>query len=265
MSFLNQFNLKTPENVEIWFTLAGIGNRALALLIDYTLLGLVQFFYLLTIVVLGEILYNSLAEIFGGDEGKVFMWLFAIYSLIFFFIYLGYFIFFETVWQGQTPGKRWLKIRVIRDDGRPVRLLQATLRSLLRPVDDIFSLGLFLIIFSKSEKRLGDWAAGTIVIQDDSRGEKVKNINISPEAQELARLLQTQSQLERLSPDNFGVIREYLRRREGMLPKARIESGKTLAHRIKDIIGLENVPEGVTPSLFLEAVYLAYGQKSSDY
>lgn len=263
MSFLNQFNFKTPENVELSFTLAGIGNRVMALSIDYTILALLQIFYILSLIAVGDTLYSLLSKIVGED--KIATWLFAIFSLIFFFIYLGYFIFFETVWQGQTIGKRWVKIRVIRDDGRPVRLLQSTLRSILRPVDDIFCLGLFLILFTKAEKRLGDWVAGTIVIQEDSRGGKMNEIKLSPEAEDLARLLQNEGQLDRLSPDNFGVIREYLRRRSGMLPTARIELSKTLAYQIKDIILLENVPEGVTPNLFLEAVYLAYGQKSSEY
>jgi uncharacterized RDD family membrane protein YckC len=159
MHLFNKIKFSTPESVELEFTLAGIGSRAWALIIDYLLLAL----SLVLCIVIWAFIYNQLfyigEEIFGSGFR---LWMTAIAWLIIFFIYIGYFVFFETLWQGQTPGKRIAKIRVVRDDGSPLGLQQATLRSLLRPIDQNLFIGAFLIMFSKSEKRLGDVVAGTI-------------------------------------------------------------------------------------------------------
>lgn len=258
MKFFNDFKLQTPENVELDFTLAGIGNRVFALIIDYCLFSLIQIIYLLIQIILPDFVTNVLVN-FLGDVDNIEIWIFAILLLIGFFIYAGYFVFFETLWQGQTPGKRFVKIRVIRDDGRPVGLQQATLRALLRPVDDILFIGALLIIFSKQEKRLGDLIAGTLVIQEEKANNSATFI-ISEEAKGLVNYLIDKSNLSRLSPENFAVIREYLQRREGMLKQARHELSRKLAYQVKDIIELEDIPENTTANHFLEAVYLAYQQ-----
>lgn len=260
MRFFNRVTLQTPESVELEFTLAGIGNRAYALLIDYIVWGLILIFFLLTWAFL-SIQFIGVIEDLIGSETRLELWLISIQLLLYFFIYVGYFVFFETLWQGQTPGKRYVKIRVIRDDGRPVRLQQATLRALLRPVDDLFFLGVFFIALGKREKRIGDWVAGTLVIQEE-QPITAANFSVSESATTLANQLQTQADLSRLLPDDFAVIREYLQRREGMTKEARTQLSRQLANQVKDIIDLENVPQKVTANIFLEAVYLAYQQQS---
>lgn len=162
MHLFKRVKFSTPESVELEFTLAGIGNRAWALIIDYHVLTgiLVVFFIVWTIVSLQ--LSDFWVNIFGSKSS---LWLMAIAFVVSFVIYSGYFVFFETLWQGQTPGKRFAKIRVVRDDGRPIGLQQATLRGLLRVFDEFLYIGAFLIALSPHEKRLGDLAAGTIVIQ----------------------------------------------------------------------------------------------------
>ncbi|GBF79744.1 RDD family protein [Aphanothece sacrum] len=258
MDFFNKFTLETPESVELDFTLAGIGNRAFALVIDYFCFWLILIIYLLSTFVFSEVISTVLNSFLPNLE-NVEMWLTAIFFVIFFFIYVGYFVFFETLWQGQTPGKRRVKIRVIRDDGRPVGLQQATLRALLRPVDDILFLGVLLIVFSKQEKRLGDLVAGTLVIQEE-KANNLATFLISKEAKGLVNYLIDKSNLSRLSTEHFAVIREYLQRREGMLKQARHELSRKLAYQVKDIIELQEIPENTTANHFLEAVYLAYQQ-----
>lgn len=263
MRFFNRITLQTPESVELEFTLAGIGNRAYALLIDYLVWAtlLIAFFIFWSIFswqvlnLLGDWIRNS---------RQLGLWLFAIQFLITFFIYVGYFVFFEALWQGQTPGKRCVKIRVIRDDGRPVGLQQSTLRALLRPIDDFFFLGAFLIVFGKQEKRLGDWVAGTVVIQEE-RPVVSASIPVSEEAQSLASQLLVEADFSQMLPEDFAVVREYLQRRAAMIPEARSELSKQLAKQFKEVIVLESVPKGTTANLFLEAVYLAYQQQSSTY
>jgi uncharacterized RDD family membrane protein YckC len=261
MRFFNRVTLQTPESVELEFTLAGIGNRAYALLIDYVVLGIILTVFLIAWSYFSIQLY-SVVENWLGSDNQVGLWLIAIPILTSFFIFVGYFVFFEALWQGQTPGKRYVKIRVIRDDGRPISLQQSTLRALLRPIDDIFFLGVFLITLSKQEKRLGDFVAGTLVIQEE-QPFVAATFPLSDKAQDLANQLQIEADLSRMLPEDFAVIREYLQRREVMTTGAKTELSKQLADQIKEIIALDKVPQKVSANVFLEAVYLAYQQQSS--
>jgi uncharacterized RDD family membrane protein YckC len=259
MRFFNKITLQTPESVELEFTLAGIGNRAYALLIDYVVLGLILIGSLIFWSIFSFQLYGVIED-WLGNNNQLELWLIAISILISFFIYVGYFVFFEAVWQGQTPGKRYVKIRVIRDDGRPIGLQQSTLRALLRPIDDTFFLGLFLIVLSRQEKRLGDLVAGTVVIQEEQAVVSA-TFPVSEQAQSLANQLQTEADISRLLPEDFAVIREYLQRSGAMTSQAKAELSRQLAHQVKEVIALEKAPK-VTAHLFLEAVYLAYQQQS---
>ena len=258
MHFFNKIKLQTPESVELEFTLAGIGNRAYALLIDYLALGLT----LILFWILWVYFAIQLSDLLSQWVNRIELWLFAIALLINFFIYMGYFVFFEVFWQGQTPGKRYAKIRVIKDDGRRVGIQQAALRSLLRPIDDTLFVGAFLIVLGAKEKRLGDMVAGTVVIQEEYLVAST-HFPISQEAQTLATQLPELANLSELLPDDFAAIREYLQRRREMTPKAKAELSLELARQAKSIITLEKLPSGLTPDVFLEAVYLAYQQQSS--
>ena len=260
MRFFNQITLRTPESVELEFTLAGIGSRALALVIDYNILGLILIGFVLLWLLFSVQLTNYLSQ-WKVDYSGLANWLLAIPFLVCFICFVGYFIFFETLWQGQTPGKRWIKIRVIRDDGRPVTLTQATLRALLRPLDDTFSLGFFFIVFGKREKRLGDWAAGTVVVQEE-RPVTSTNFPLAPQAQDLANQLLELADFSQLLPDDFAVVREYLRRRSLMSPSAKTDTSLRLARQVKDVLYLDTLPFDMKPDLFLEGVYLAYQQQS---
>lgn len=258
MRFLNRVSLSTPESVELDFTLAGIGNRTLALLIDYQILAIVLLaFWILTgLFAVGLFSVLSTSNI---NYSALPWWLLGIAVLLNFVIYSSYFVYFEVMHRGQTPGKRFAKIRVVRDNGRPVGLSQAVLRSLLRPVDDFCFIGVLFILLGKREKRIGDWVAGTLVIQEQ-RGDRTTSLTISPAAEQLATKLPTLSDVTKLIPDDYAVVREYLQRRSKMTAKARTEKSMELARQLRTIIGLETVPPDTTSDQFLEALYLAYQQ-----
>ncbi|MEH2390632.1 MAG: RDD family protein [Nostoc sp.] len=258
MRFFNRITFQTPESVELEFTLAGIGNRALALLIDYTILIVTLLIFVLTWSVLSTQLLNFVEDFFTNGK-NLGVWLLAILFIIAFAIYISYFVFFETLWFGQTPGKRFAKIRVVRDDGRLIGLQQATLRTLLRPFDETLFIGAFLIMLGRREKRLGDLAAGTIVIQAQTPTASA-TLTISEQAKVLNQQLVEIADLSQLLPDDFAVIREYLQRRGAMSLKARASLSLKLAEQVQTIINLEKLPEAVTPDVFLEAVYLVYKQ-----
>lgn len=261
MKLFNRIRLQTPESVELEFTLAGIGNRAYALSIDYMVLTLIQL-VLVLVWFASSLFLVDLIEGLAGSAERLQQWLIAILLLSMFFIYVGYFVFFEVMWQGQTPGKRRVCIRVIRDDGRPCGLPQATLRALLRPVDDLLFVGAILIVFSKREKRLGDWVAGTVIVEEE-RAIASAYFRVSEAAEILADELLDRADISALLPDDFAIIREYLQRRSQMTIQARAEVSRQLATQAKRRLALEDIPQKVTAETFLEAVYLAYQRQRS--
>lgn len=255
MSLFNRIKIRTPESVELEFTLAGIGNRTIALVVDYLIWGAV----LIGLLIFWGVLSVQL-ERYLPNNRNIELWISAISLLITFTVYTGYFVIFETLWRGQTPGKRYSKIRVIRDDGQPAGVTQAILRALIRPIDDTFFIGLLLIVLTKREKRLGDLIAGTLVIQEE-RSIVSSNFAISPEAESLADELLANQNLNGLLPDDFAVIREYLQRRSMLETKARTDLSLRLARQAKDLLGMQELPYQMTPDLFLEAIYLAYQKR----
>ncbi|MCT7983361.1 RDD family protein [Laspinema sp. A4] len=261
MRLFNRIQIQTPESVDLEFTLAGIGNRVSALMFDYFVLGLIQ----LTLVVVwlfGSLFLADVITNLLGTNERVQQWLIAILLFVVFGVYVGYFVWFEVFWQGQTPGKRRVQIRVIRDDGRPCGLQQSTLRALLRPVDDLLFIGAFLIALTSREKRLGDWVAGTVVIQEE-RAIAEANFPISESAHLLKNQVVERANLSALLPDDFAIIREYLQRRTQLTSEARGKIGRQLATQVKQVILQEPLPQKVSAEEFLEAVYLAYQDQRS--
>lgn len=263
MTLLKTITIQTPESVELEFTLAGIGNRALALLVDYLAIFLLLSLVSIFTSFISEQLTSLLLLLGGGAEG-VDLWLVAIALFATAAIYWGYFVGFETYWQGQTPGKRFTKIRVINDNGKPEGVFQATLRSLLRPVDDILFIGFFCILINPQEKRIGDWLAGTLVVQAETVVGEAQ-VRVSPGAQKLAIDLMNQAEVGNLLPDDFATLREYLLRRKILTHAARKDLSVKLAQQLQAIVELEELPQAQLPAeQFLEAVYVAYQKKFGD-
>ena len=253
MKFLNRVKSRTPESVELEFILAGLGNRIYALIIDYLIWS--------SILILVLIVWAFLiAQVAWLRSEPIRLWITAIQLLILFGVYIGYFICFETLWRGQTPGKRYVKIRVIREDGRNVGIQQSILRSLLRPIDDILCLGFLFILFSAQEKRLGDWVAGTILIQEGQTVAKQK-IEISPAAIDVATRIIETGKIAALTPDQFATIRKYLYRYPTLAPSVRNNVSKKLANQLLARIDLADAPPTIDPHLTIEAIYLAYQQQ----
>ena len=154
-----EYTIPTPENVSFGYEVVGIGNRFIATLFDSAIL-------LLLFVAINLLLAFAL-DLVGWSQGI----LIALYTLLQFLLIWGYYIGFEWLWQGQTPGKRWTKIRVVRIDGNPVGFGEVAIRNLVRIIDFLpatYALGLVTMFFSENARRLGDYAAGTIVIKDKS-------------------------------------------------------------------------------------------------
>jgi len=155
--------IETPEQIALHYNIAGIGSRFVALLLDqlivtaaYIGVGLAAF------AVLAAIGINKRLDALG-------VWFVAALIFIVFILYWGYFALFEAWWHGQTPGKRAMQLRVIKDSGRQITLFESLARNLLRFVDYMpgaYLAGVITMLCNKRNKRLGDFVAGTLVIHE---------------------------------------------------------------------------------------------------
>ncbi|MCX8053655.1 MAG: RDD family protein, partial [Armatimonadetes bacterium] len=149
----------TPENVTIIYELAGLGSRGGAALVDLALQGIM--------IAAATLVRYLLVVRYGKWPGAT--WPNALLGIVIFLIIYGYYVYFEFVWNGQTPGKRLFRLRTVREGGIPVDLACAALRNLVRIVDFLplmYGLGAIVILASSTNKRLGDYAAGTIVVKE---------------------------------------------------------------------------------------------------
>jgi uncharacterized RDD family membrane protein YckC len=161
MESSDKLTIDTPEQTVLEYPIAGLGSRFLAILAD-TAIQLVLAFFL---IIAGIFVGVGLATF--GKMGA--QWIFAIIIFLLFLLNSGYFALFEIFWNGQTPGKRYAQVRVIKDDGRPIGVYEAIVRNALRLVDMLpamYGFGLISIFLSRQSKRLGDFVAGTVVVHE---------------------------------------------------------------------------------------------------
>ena len=206
-------DINTPENVAFGYQVAGIGSRFLATLIDMILVTLLQ---VIVVVTYYFVLYLLDIDPMGGGSA----WVAAIMGLVIFLFYWGYYIFFEMLWNGQTPGKRWTGLRVIRTDGTPITLSESFIRNLTRLVDFLpaaYGIGIITMFIDKQSRRLGDLAAGTLVVHDRApitiQELSVKR-TVNYGMQGLTKVSIEGFPVERLTNDDLGLIEDFLSRRD---------------------------------------------------
>ncbi|MBK8901667.1 MAG: RDD family protein [Anaerolineaceae bacterium] len=156
-------NIDTPENVVFGYEVVGIGSRFLAALIDTTIIGLLL---LATNAILILVVVGGFDDLSSASSFAL-----AVLSLISFAFFWGYYIFFEMTWNGSSPGKRQVGIRVIRADGTPITLAESVIRNLVRLVDFLpgaYGLGLVTMFIDSKARRLGDLAANTLVVREQT-------------------------------------------------------------------------------------------------
>lgn len=156
--------IETPERVPLHFALASIGNRFIACAIDHT----IQIVGLIFIVIVFFIIADA-ADL-GNRLTNAPKWVIALLVILQFVIINGYFAIFEWAWRGQTPGKVIMRLRVIREDGRPISFYEAMVRNLIRLIDfmvpPFYSIGLVSVFATARDQRVGDLVAGTVVVRE---------------------------------------------------------------------------------------------------
>jgi uncharacterized RDD family membrane protein YckC len=183
-------------------------------------------------------------------DGLSSLWIVAIMILFLLVLFYGYFAIFEAIWNGQTPGKRRMGIRVIKDSGRPITPAESVARNLLRLVDQLptlYAVGVVSIALSKQNKRLGDFVAGTIVVREKSLQE-ARPIWQTPSA---AATVTYGS--ERLTAEEFALVEAFLNRRGELDAEVRYRMASQIASRIQPKL---TIPASEMPSAekLLEAI-----------
>jgi uncharacterized RDD family membrane protein YckC len=206
----------TPEATPVVLDVAGIGSRTIATIVDL----LIQFVAFLAITTAG------VAAGSGNETVTIVVVLVAVFVVVW-----GYFIVLEGLWNGRTPGKAVARIRVVRADGRPVTWIQVTVRNLLRIIDFLpfyYLLGGVLVVVSRRSQRLGDLAAGTVVVRDRAvRAPAV--LPISSYALAASASLDTSAMSDR----EFALVRSFLERRTTLAEASR----RSVAHELAGAIG----------------------------
>jgi uncharacterized RDD family membrane protein YckC len=214
-----EYSVLTPERVSLQYDIAGIGSRGAAAIVDTVIQSvtlMVIFFALAAGLAAGS------AFLSGSGPGAATLSL-ALFVLAVFAIADGYFILFEIIWNGQTPGKRMVGIRVIRENGYPMRPIDAVIRNLVRVVDWLpgaYGIGVLTMLLNKRSKRLGDFASGTIVVREGSRGAGALLMPAAESAESLG---------VRLSNADATLVRDFLLRRVSLDPRARADLALRLA------------------------------------
>ncbi|REK06807.1 MAG: RDD family protein [Planctomycetota bacterium] len=244
----SRIEIVTPENIAFHYILAGPFRRLPAYLIDC---GIILGFLILAFIVL------TMTTSFGGVGGLgIGLWLLLVFIVSWF-----YFGVFETLWNGQTPGKRMLGLRVLSENGQPINAMQAILRNVLRAVDGLpfwgagglgipfYMCGLAAMAAGSRYQRLGDLACGTIVVVERrSRLRGVARIE-HPDVVRMALQLPVSFTVSRGLAHALSV---YVARRERIAPARRYEIARSLAEPLAARFSL---PGDTNPDLLLCALY----------
>lgn len=239
-----ELRVDTPEAISFSYAVAGVGSRFAAALLD-----VVIEVALFILIVLGAVTINP----FAGTVANL-----LLISLVF-LLFWGYYLLFEAFWHGQTPGKFALRIRVIKTSGHPIGFTESAIRNLLRVVDwlpSFYALGVITMFVNRQSRRLGDLAAGTVVVKVPGR---VRPGSVLPQTA-VPRYVAPRGttdpdesvwNLRALSAADLTLVERYLDRVAALPMDARRRVGDQIATGIAERIGAR---EQQDPAVFLRRV-----------
>ena len=245
----DKLTIETPEQIPLEFPLAGIGSRFLAMAVD----TLIQMAVALVLLLIALFIFAGL-NLFSSPTG---VWFMAVGVLTAFLLQSGYFVFFEALWNGQTPGKRHMHLRVIKDSGRPITVYDAFARNLLRIVDSLpglYAVGIISMLMSSQNKRLGDYVAGTVVVHERPL-EKQAEVRWTSTGRDFG------SDVLRISPQEFQLIEAFLLRRSQLAAEVRAHMAREIIARLAPKLQIP-AEESFRPELLLEALATEYRNRA---
>jgi uncharacterized RDD family membrane protein YckC len=230
--------VETPEHIRFDYPLAGPMRRTVAYLIDLLIRVAVM-----VVIVIVMALVNVATGIDGMSMGALMVFYFALDWF--------YYVLFETLWSGRSPGKRALKLRVVGQDGRSLTVLDSVLRNLLRAADFLpfgYAIGLVVMGVDPMFRRFGDLVAGTVVvIEEPGRISERLHLHPPPTPEEYAQLPARPD----LSREEIEAIELLLRRRGTLAPMRELE----LAQMIAPLLAARIQARYHDPVRFLGLVY----------
>lgn len=241
MSYEDRISIATPEGVELDLTLAGVGSRSVARLLDQ----LLQTAVIIAVLVLGGMAADG--------NGSGFVVAATVASL--FLVQFGYDVLFETLASGRSPGKRWTGLRVVRIDGAPIGFLTSAVRNLVRLVDflpGVYGVGILAVLVSRRNQRLGDMAAGTLVVREKRTVHPATSAWPAPTSWGTDH---SGWDVSAVTADEVATVRRFLERRTGLALTARERLAVELATRLRPKVA--GPPDSITAEAFLEAVVRA--------
>ncbi|QMV19306.1 RDD family protein [Granulicella sp. 5B5] len=258
--------IATPEQIDLHYNIAGLGSRFVAVLIDTLCIGIAYFALGIVAVIVAAALGRS------NRLDPLTLWFYALLGILFFLIFWGYFALFEAFWHGQTPGKRTMQLRVIKDSGRQITLFESLARNLLRFVDyfpSFYLTGVITMLCNKRNKRLGDFVAGTLVVHERIEEQPLlfhSTMNLVTPANSAAEPWREQTPtmfpadaVAKLSAQDLLIIETFFSRMLDLTLETRASIAYRIAGQLTAKMGV-TLPEG-NPERALESI--AYQMRSS--
>jgi uncharacterized RDD family membrane protein YckC len=236
MEYEDRRTIATPEGVELALPLAGIGSRFMALLVDSILQGLI----------VGAAAVIGYA-VLGGVAAEI------VLSAGLLFAYLVYDVAFEVRGGGRTPGKRAVGLRVVRDGGGSVGLRASLIRNVIRLFEATLAYlpAMISILATRSNQRLGDLAAGTLVVREPKAGRGP----VAPPRPDVPAGAYASWDATGVGEAEIAAVRSFLLRREELRPAARRTLAAQLAARMRPQVA--GVRPGLDDESFLERLAAA--------
>lgn len=248
MRFDETITIATPEGVDFELTLAGAGSRFVSALVD---LAIQTALLIATFVAVGLLTTGASTD----REGLAA----AAFALISFLVVFAYDVLFEVLAAGRTPGKRLNGLRVVRSAGEPVGFLTSAVRNALRLVDFLpfaYVLGAGTILATRKNQRLGDVAAGTLVVRDRRATTRAAAALTTPVTVSAAAVPESASwDTSAVTAEEIAAVRRFLERRAEIEDQARSDLARTLASRLLPKVG--GVPPDLSTERFLALLVAA--------
>src|SRR4051794_9435458 len=232
MDYEDRRTISTPEGVQLALPLAGIGSRFMAVLLDYLLCALGYLVVVLAVLWL------------AGETAATIVLVTAVLV-----INVGYFTLFEVFGAGRTPGKRATALRVVDDGGGQVGLRASLIRNIIRLLEFAFLLytpALISMLATKDNQRLGDLAAGTLVVRDT----KLEPVLPGAAAPQISPQRYANWDVTGVGEQEAGAVRSFLERRNQLRPGARRALAQQLAGRLRPLVA--GAQRGLGDEAFLE-------------
>jgi uncharacterized RDD family membrane protein YckC len=251
VQYEDKLTISTPEGIDVELTLAGVGSRFAARLLDELIRGAALLVILLVLGFPVGALIGSLSDRGSSVLAAVVS---IVVGLFAFALLFGYDVFFEVYASGRSPGKRATGLRVVQSAGEPVGFRASVIRNLIRLVDFLptaYAVGAISILVTPRNQRLGDLAAGTLVVRET----KAAATGLTYHTPAFADASLATWDVSAVDQDDLSAVNGFLDRRVTLAPEAR----SRLAHDLESALRpkVAGAPTGMHPEIFLEKLAAA--------